>query len=188
MVDPHGELRSIDGIEVHDLTTHRDDRGDLTELYRSDRTVAPPFLQWNVVTSRAGSLRGMHCHVGHSDHLCVIDGELVLGLHDLRPGSPTEGSGVVARLGARTAAVTIPPGVAHGFCFERPTTYVYGLSAHWSLEAELGCRWDDPELALVWPAGLSPILSPRDRDAGPLAEMRDEVRRRLSGGHGDRPA
>ena len=156
------------------LRTHADDRGALTEVYRDEWTEGDSPVQWNVVRSEPGVLRGVHCHWHHADVLNVITGELVLGLVDLRPGSPTEGLAELHRIPALTSVVVVPPGVAHGFYFDQPTCIAYGVSAYWSLDDELGCRWDDPGLGIPWPC-TAPALSERDRTAGDLVSLRAAI-------------
>lgn len=56
--------------------------------------------------------------------------------------------------------------MCHGFWFDGPTSYIYGLSTGWSMTEELGCRYDDPALGLDW-AVESPVLSPRDATPAP---------------------
>lgn len=158
-------------IQVVRLTPHPDSRGVLSEIYRREWGL-PVLAQMNLVVSEPNALRGVHFHEGHEDYLLVISGVLVLGLHDLRPGSPTCGeSALIGLTGNPRQAVRIPIGVGHGFYFPEPTTYVYGLTAPWSPEGERGCRWDDPELDIPWPC-TDPILSERDAQAGSLADLR----------------
>ena len=171
-------MSSIDSVSFHPLGSHVDERGSLTEIFRNEWSLAIEPVQWNVVRSHAGTLRGVHCHVQHADALVVIDGELILGLIDLRPDSPTEGRSQLHRVDALSTVVFIPPGVAHGFAFERPTTMVYAVSEYWNLDDELGCRWDDPGLGIEWPLS-SPTLSPRDLAAGTLDELRTSVSAQL---------
>lgn len=167
-------MSSIHGVVLHPLESHDDARGSLTEIHRREWGLDFEPVQWNLLRSSAGTVRGVHCHVHHWDLLVVADGELVLGLIDLRPGSPTEGRSELHRVPAASVAVVLPPGVAHGFLFERPTTMVYGVSHYWSTEDELGCRWDDPALGIEWPI-RDAELSPRDRDAGSLADLQAVV-------------
>lgn len=164
----------IDSVSLHQLDSHLDERGSLTEIFRQEWSALIAPVQWNLLRSQAGALRGVHCHVRHADALIVAEGELVLGLIDLRPGSPTEGQSELHRIGAVDVAVIIPPGVAHGFAFEQPTTMVYGVSEYWNLADELGCRWDDPGLNIDWPLS-SPLLSERDSAAGSLDVLRETV-------------
>ena len=44
--------------------------------------------------SLAGTLRGVHVHNPHADYLFVVDGHMVLGIHDIREDSPTRGRGM----------------------------------------------------------------------------------------------
>jgi dTDP-4-dehydrorhamnose 3,5-epimerase len=170
-----GDIRSMlelpAGVQLRNLTVHADERGALAEVYREQWGVGERPVQWNTVRSRANVLRGVHVHPAHADYLLVADGRMLLGLHDIRADSPTRGLGMLLELdGARLQTVYVPPGVAHGFYFSVPTLYFYALSHPWDLADELGCRWDDPGLGLVWPT-REPVLSARDRTAGSYAEM-----------------
>jgi dTDP-4-dehydrorhamnose 3,5-epimerase len=116
-------------------------------------------------------LRGVHVHPFHSDFLTVISGHLQLCVHDIRKDSPTCGHGTLLSLtGVEPLLAFVPPGVAHGFYFAEPTTYVYGLTTPWSMDEEIGCRWDSPELGITWPV-TNPVLSERDAAAGSYADM-----------------
>lgn len=165
---------NIQSVVIRPLRSHPDDRGELTEVYRDEWDLGERPVQWNVVTSQPGVLRGVHCHWRHTDALTVVSGELILGLIDLRPGSPTESQAELLRIPALSAVVAIPVGVAHGFYFEQPTCMAYGVSTYWSTDDELGCRWDDPDLGIDWPC-TAPSLSERDRSAGSLANLRTTI-------------
>lgn len=162
-----------DGVLFRPLTRHSDSRGVLAEIYRADWTPSAPFLQWNLVRSEGNVLRGVHVHPRHCDYLLVLEGTMLVGLHDLRPDNQAQRkSHFVTLNGDDPATVFIPPGVCHGFWFAGPTTYIYGLSTGWSMNEELGCRYDDPALGLAWPAE-APVLSPRDTaPADDYASMR----------------
>ncbi len=150
------------GVIVRDLVQYGDTRGKLCEIYRADWVPSDAFLQWNVVHSQGGVLRGVHVHPRHADYLHVVSGSMLLALHDLRPDDPAKRrAGFVTLSGDRPRTAWIPHGVAHGFWFPRPCTYVYGLSHGWSPDEEIGCRYDDPALDLDWPLS-DPILSERD--------------------------
>ena len=151
-----------DGVILRPLTEHADDRGVLAEFYRADWTPSGALLQWNLVQSKRGVLRGVHAHPRHCDYLMVLSGTMLVGLHDLRPEDPLARKSLFLRLtGEEPATVYIPAGVCHGFWFAEPTTYLYGLSTGWNMTEELGCRYDDPALGLDWPT-TAPLLSPRD--------------------------
>lgn len=96
---------------------------------------------------------------------------MLLGLHDVRADSPTRGQSIVVELtGDAPRAVTIPPGVTHGFFFPELSLHIYAVSHYFNPEDELGCRFDSPELGLKWPVA-SPLLSKRDAEAGSYSEM-----------------
>lgn len=158
----------IEGVVPIDLVPREDKRGVLIELFRSGGEVLP--VQWNAVRSRPNVLRGVHVHVHHADYLTVPMGLLIVGLRDLRVDSPTYGSVDMLEVDDGTALV-IPPGVAHGFYNPEPTLHIYGLTAAWDRSMDdLGCRYDDPELALDWPC-TAPIISARDEGLGTLREL-----------------
>jgi dTDP-4-dehydrorhamnose 3,5-epimerase len=160
------------GVTLVALSPHADERGVFTELYRASWETSMEPVQWNVVSSATNVLRGVHAHRRHTDYFTVVSGRATIGLHDLRPGSPTQGAGTtVVMRAAEAAALVIPVGVAHGFYFHEPSLHVYAVSHEFDPADELGCRWDDPELGIEWPC-TAPLLSPRDHDLGTLAELR----------------
>jgi dTDP-4-dehydrorhamnose 3,5-epimerase len=115
---------AIRGVIVRELVPHADTRGVFTELYRDEWGLGPRPVQWNAVASGANVLRGFHCHLRHSDIVTVVTGTMVLGLHDLRPGSATESATALLTVPARTVVVAVPPGVAHGFFFPEESVHV----------------------------------------------------------------
>jgi len=154
--------RLPDGVRIEALKTHADDRGELTEIFRHEWDPDLGLVQWNAVESRGGVLRGVHVHPKHDDYLVLLRGRLLLGLRDLRADAPTAGCATLVELAPDAAQVAvIPHGVAHGFYCPEPAFHVYAVSHYWSPADELGCRWDDPQLAIPWPP-LAPRLSPRD--------------------------
>jgi dTDP-4-dehydrorhamnose 3,5-epimerase len=159
------------GVSLRALSDTRDQAGGMTELYRRDWGLDAVPVQWNLVSSRPDTLRGVHVHLNHTDYLYVLSGEMLLGLHDMRTSSPTYRLAVHQRLsGEAPCSIAIPPGVAHGFYFASKTEYFYAVSHYWNPSDELGCRWNDPELGLSWPTA-SPLLSARDTDAPSYGEL-----------------
>lgn len=162
---------AIDGVVVTALQAHEDDRGAFLEAFRAAWSTQIAPVQWNVVKSEPNVLRGLHVHVRHSDYLLCVSGELLLGLRDIRPWSPTHNRTELLTLrGDDPAAVTMPPGVAHGFYFATHSIHMYAVSHYWDTADELGCHWADPAIGLTWPT-QSPRLSDRDKNAASFAEM-----------------
>lgn len=175
--------RLPEGVALRELSDDGNAR-EGTEIYRDDWQLDVAPVQWNFVSSRSNTLRGVHAHPSHWDYLQVVSGELLLGLHDLRPNSPTYRLAAEYRLaGDRPVGIAIPPGVAHGFYFASPTTYLYALSCYWTIGGEFGCRWDDPALGLSWPTS-DPLLSPRDANAWSYDHLAEAVTGALAQGLG----
>ena len=159
-----------DGVAVSRLTTHRDPRGSLTETFRVEWGTGVEPVQWNLVRSAPNVLRGMHVHFHHVDYYVLVSGTATLGLHDMRATSATRSCAATMTLSAEDmTAIAIPPGVLHGFYSPAESIFQVGLTAYWDPLDEHGCRWDDPMLGVAWPAGIAPILSPRDAGLPPLA-------------------
>jgi dTDP-4-dehydrorhamnose 3,5-epimerase len=174
------ESSLIEDVNLCELQTHSDERGSLTEIFRAAWSDAPAFVQWNFVRSRAGILRGLHGHVVHADYLILLQGSASIGLKDLRAGSPTENRAAVVRLDEQNMqGLTIPPGVAHGFYFHADSLMIYGVTAYWSKEDELGCRWDDPGLEIEWPVASAEI-SERDARLPSLEVFRAQIQEGLA--------
>jgi len=170
------------GVLARDLQTHPDDRGTFTEIFREEWGTGVRPIQWNCVSSLAGTLRGVHVHARHDDYLIVLRGLASIALRDLRQDSPTCRRTVVVDLdGERLRAITIPTGVAHGFYFRRNSAHVYTVSHYWDTADEMGCRWDDPALELPWRIPEPPRLSPPRHLGGQPQHDDQRVRAQASG-------
>ncbi|MEP7060674.1 MAG: dTDP-4-dehydrorhamnose 3,5-epimerase family protein [Actinomycetota bacterium] len=166
-------LSDISGILLHDLTTFTDERGAFTETFRQEWLPdgEPAVVQSNLSRSRAGVVRGMHFHRSQRDWWVVLEGVAFVALCDLRSGSRR---GTVATElfddGAGLTAISIPPGVAHGFCAVSDVALQYMVTAYHDGSDELGFAWDDPDAAIPWPVA-QPIVSDRDRTSPHLARV-----------------
>ena len=163
------------GVRITEMTMHPDERGVFTEVYREEWDTGVHPVQWNVVRSEAGVLRGVHLHPRHDDYFMILDGHATVGLRDLRRSSDTLGLAATVELtDDRLRAVTIPHGVAHGFLFHEPSIHLYSVSHYWDTEDELGCHWSDQNLEIAWP--FQPKhLSERDREAQSLHGLLSEI-------------
>lgn len=163
------------GVVLTDLAMHLDPRGVFTEIFRREWSTGVQPLQWNVVTSGSGVLRGVHVHPRHDDYLVVVSGHATVGLRDLRLGSDTYGLATTADLFANDLrAITIPHGVAHGFLFHEPSTHIYAVSRYWDTADELACFWGDEALGIDWP--FEPrMVSERDASAQSLENLLSEI-------------
>jgi dTDP-4-dehydrorhamnose 3,5-epimerase len=158
----------IDGVIRRALDANGDDRGDLTESWRTSWRLLPGVQQWNLVRSEPGVLRGVHIHLHHDEVVVLATGRLRLGVHDLRTWSPTHGVTELFDIdGSSPAAIVIPLGVAHGFFTVTPATLFVGTTTEYDPDDDVGIRWDDPALGFDWGIG-DPLLSARDSSSPPL--------------------
>ena len=137
------------------------------------------LVQDNHSRSSRGVLRGLHYQLPPNPQgklaRCVL-GEIFDVVVDLRRRSPTFGQWVGARLSAENhQQLWVPVGFAHGFLtLSEHAEVLYKTTDFWSQPCERAIRWDDPELAVVWPEeGLpegQPLLAGKDAQAPTLAE------------------
>jgi dTDP-4-dehydrorhamnose 3,5-epimerase len=162
-----------------------DSRGFFSETWNAARYeaagIAGPFVQDNhSLSAQPGTLRGLHCQIGASAQgklVRVVRGAIWDVAIDMRVGSPTYRRHAAAELSAANGAqLWIPKGFLHGFCTLEPDTeVVYKVSnGGYDPAAERGVIWNDPELALPWPAIADPgTLSGKDAKLPRLAACED---------------
>jgi dTDP-4-dehydrorhamnose 3,5-epimerase len=150
-----------------------DDRGFFSELYNREVWAGAGFMdtfvQDNLSQSHQGVLRGLHYQIephGMGKLVRVLTGAIFDVAVDLRQGSPTFGQAVCRELSEQNRlAFWIPPGFAHGFlALADHTLVLYTCTATHVPEAERAIRWDDPELAIPWPAKPT-VVSQKDAEA-----------------------
>lgn len=161
-------------------TVHGDERGFFLESYRQNLFAelgVPEFVQDNHSRSRRGIVRGMHFQPGQGKLIRCVRGSILDILVDIRAGSPQFGQWegfVLDDVDHRM--LYCPDGFAHGFCVTSDVADVtYKVTTYYDPEAESGFAFDDPEVAIEWPADLELIASARDREAPSLAERADSL-------------
>jgi dTDP-4-dehydrorhamnose 3,5-epimerase len=166
----------IEGVWIVPLVPHPDDRGLVAEMFRrSWLSEMGEMLQANLSRSRANVLRGLHFHRQQADYWSVLSGTALVGLYDLRKGSPTEGRKAEVDVAAEDLrCLYIPPGVAHGFYTPDGILLQYLVDRYYTGEDEFGVAWDDPDVGIAWPSA-NPILSDRDRSNPPLVQVLREA-------------
>jgi dTDP-4-dehydrorhamnose 3,5-epimerase len=134
------------------------------------------FVQDNHSGSIPGSIRGLHFQApprAQDKLVRVIRGSILDVVVDIRHGSPTYGKHAAFELSeSNRRMLFVPKGYAHGFCVlgDRLAETLYKCSDGYAPELDLGLRWDDPELGIVWPV-RTPILSRRDACHPGLADL-----------------
>jgi len=101
---------------LKNLTVHKDERGRLFEILRSDSEIFDKFGQAYMTVCRPGWVKGWHYHKKQTDFFCVIRGKCKIVLFDRRSGSKTHGEVDEHILtGNKPQLLVIPSGVVHGF-------------------------------------------------------------------------
>jgi dTDP-4-dehydrorhamnose 3,5-epimerase len=170
------ESMEIFATEIPDLMLarlfpHRDERGFFAETWRQEWEkkfrMDQSFIQDNHVRSESkGVLRGLHFQTpphAQSKLVWVTRGAAYDVAVDLRLGSPTYGAwhGVVLS-GENMLRFFLPKGFAHGYMvLEAGTEFQYKVDAYHAPGFEGGILWNDPSLAIPWPA-LRPLLAEKD--------------------------
>jgi dTDP-4-dehydrorhamnose 3,5-epimerase len=139
------------------------------------------FVQDNHSKSAQGVLRGLHYQVlqPQGKLVRVVAGEVFDVAVDIRPNSPTFGLWVGEILSAdNKRQLWVPPGLAHGFVvLSESAEFLYKTTDYYAPEHERCIAWNDPTLAIAWPAmNEGPKLSAKDAAGGSFLEMTQELR------------
>ncbi len=173
------ERTALDEVIVLTPRSFSDERGFFTESYNK-RAFAEAvgsdveFVQDNHSLSLKGVLRGLHYQLPPQDQgrlVRVVAGEIFDVAVDIRRSSPTFRHWVGVRLSAENRKqVWIPQGFAHGFLtLSERAEVLYKATAYYAPGHERSLAWNDPAIAIEWPASPSPLLSARDSAAPALS-------------------
>lgn len=174
----------IEGVLVLEPTVHGDEHAFFLESYHQkafDAAVGHRvrFVQDNHSRSSHGMLRGLHYQKpphAQGKLVRVAQGEVFDVVVDIRKRSASFGRWFGIELsGGNPRQLWMPPGMAHGFLVTSESADVlYKTTRHYAPAAERGIRWDDPTLAIAWPAlARPPRLSARDAAAPWFADLSD---------------
>jgi len=106
----------IEGTILKDLVVHKDERGRLFEILRSDDEIFNEFGQVYLTVCRPGWVKGWHYHKKQTDFFCVIRGKSKIVLFDRRPDSKTHMEVEEHIMTAdKPQLLVIPSEVVHGF-------------------------------------------------------------------------
>jgi len=138
------------------------------------------LVQENQSRSSRSVLRGLHLRSGAGEAKLVrcARGAVFDVVADVRPWSPTFGQWESFRLDdEQHEQVWVPRGFAHGFqVLSDDADVCYRHDARYAPGEDVALAWDDPDLAVHWPA--PPVaLSARDRAAPGLRSLRPDLER-----------
>jgi dTDP-4-dehydrorhamnose 3,5-epimerase len=152
------------------------------ESYRADLLVQVighrlQVAQVNYSVSRRGTIRGVHfadVPPGQAKYVTCSLGAVLDVVVDVRQGSPTFGAWDAVRLDDRDReAVYVAEGLGHAFMtLTEEATVTYLCSELYAPDREHGVNPLDPALGIGWPSEIEPVLSPRDKEAPSLADVR----------------
>jgi dTDP-4-dehydrorhamnose 3,5-epimerase len=160
---------SLPEVKLIEPQVWRDPRGYFMEAWHQRRYLQEglpaTFVQDNLSFSSRGTLRGLHLQHPHGQGklVYVLAGEVFDVAVDVRIGSPAFGRWVGVVLSADNhRQIYVPPGFAHAFCVLSDTAlFLYKCTAFYEPSAEVGIRWDDPDIGIDWPV-RAPLLSEKD--------------------------
>ena len=153
------------------LSVHADARGMFIESFQQKRFAEQTgltinFIQDNEVISKQGVIRGLHLQNnphGQAKLIRVVQGHIYDVAVDLRTDSFTYGEWFGVELSAENQTqLYLPKGFAHGYSvLSKKAIVQYKVDAPYSLQAETGIRYDDPNLGIDWQVD-NPVLSEKD--------------------------
>ena len=164
----------LEGACTIDVEPHEDERGFFARVWDGDELaergldarVSQSSIAYNHV---AGTLRGLHFQLppfAETKLVRCTRGAIYDVVVDVRPDSATYLRWLGVELtGENRRTLYVPEGFAHGYQTLVDSTEVwYQMSAPYAPDAARGLRWDDPRLAIDWPAVERRVIS--ERDAG----------------------
>ena len=162
---------SIPEVLVIEPTVFGDERGFFFESFNQkawlEKTgVERTFVQDNHSRSVKGVLRGLHYQIKDSQGklVRVVAGEVYDVAVDIRKSSPTFMQWVGVHLSeTNKKQLWVPEGFAHGFLvLSEVAEFLYRTTDYYAPEHERCIIWNDPTLAIDWPADVEPRLSEKD--------------------------
>ena len=136
------------------------------QAFREATGVQLSFVQDNQSRSARGVLRGLHYQLEQPQGklVRVVNGSVFDVAVDLRKSSETFGRWVGIELSAEGfQQLWIPPGFGHGFLvLSESADFLYKTTDYYAPKHERCIAWNDPDIGIQWPAGLSPQLSAKD--------------------------
>jgi dTDP-4-dehydrorhamnose 3,5-epimerase len=165
------------GAFIVDIDPTSDERGFFARTFCAAELAEYGFsaaaLQCSVSFNiNKGTLRGMHYQAPPHDEDKLIRctaGAIYDVIVDVRTGSASYGRWFGAELtAANRRALLAPKGFAHGFLtLAEDSEVLYMISAPYAPGFARGFSWNDPKVAIVWPA-KPVVVSARDAAYQPL--------------------
>ncbi len=169
----------LPGVAVFLPQVFQDLRGWFYESYNKRAFKAlgldMEFIQDNHSLSvHKNTIRGIHFQndpAAQSKLVRCLRGRILDYAVDLRRGSDTYLKWVCVELSAENKKqLFIPRGFGHAFVtMEENCEVAYKVDNVYSKRDERTIRYDDPEIGIQWPEGMTPVMSEKDAGAPLLA-------------------
>lgn len=136
----------IKGVLLKELTVHKDERGALFEILRSDWEIFKKFGQAYITVCKHGWVKGWHYHKIQTDNFCVVKGKAKIVLI-----FPARKEFMEFELtDKKPALLSIPPKVIHGFeCTSKDECWIMNIPTeiyNYKKPDEYRMQLDDPLL------------------------------------------
>lgn len=172
---------SIADVKIIEPKVFGDQRGFFLETFQQERYAEAginlPFVQDNHSRSAKGVLRGLHYQKTKPQGklVRVVSGEVFDVAVDIRKSSPTFGKWEGTILSAENKRqFWVPPGLAHGFLvLSDSADFEYKCTDYYDPADEGALKWNDPDVGIVWPDSVQPMLSEKDSVAPDFKEQFD---------------
>jgi len=160
-----------------------DSRGVFAEGFRADHLAKAighvmAVRQTNLSVSVAGAVRGIHYSdvpPSQAKYVQAMSGVFLDVVVDIRVGSPTFGQYDAVRLDTvERKAVYLSEGLGHALVCVEEGMCVYLCSEVYAPTRERGITPVDPQVAIAFPEGVTPVLSEKDTAAPTLAEAAEQ--------------
>jgi dTDP-4-dehydrorhamnose 3,5-epimerase len=159
-----------------------DERGYFSETFRlaafAELAGSVEFVQDNQSLSvRPGTIRGIHFQTlpfAQGKLVRCLAGRVMDDAVDLRHGSPDYSRWISVTLTPEdNNQLWVPVGFGHAFCTLEPNSVIsYRVTNYYSPQNDRGLAWDDPHIAIDWPALADPdTLSAKDRNQPSLTDL-----------------
>jgi dTDP-4-dehydrorhamnose 3,5-epimerase len=166
------DATSLPGVLLLTPAIYRDDRGAFSETFNlremANAGLPTNWVQDNFSISRKNVLRGIHHQIVQPQGklVRVTHGTVLDVAVDLRRSSPHFGRHEAVELsGENCQMLWIPEGFGHAFLvLSEVAGFAYKLTDYYAPEGERTILWNDPDLAIRWPAAEGDlIVSEKDR-------------------------
>lgn len=142
------------GVQLIALKDYTDERGFFREVAKKSWKVSS-IRQVSVSQTKPGIIKAFHWHERQNDAWHLLEGKILVGLHDLRKKSKTSGQTVSFEWDANTPCLlVIPKKVAHGYkvlgAQNAVMLYLMDTEYHSKKPDEKRLAFDDPKIQMDW--------------------------------------